>query len=106
MERNSCSNPWVHQVNMRLGKRIATFGSQQMEITADVFNLLNLINNDWGLIRSNFGQSTEFEQRVAPVNLAGFDNRGTADPADDRPRYSVPSVLPTRDQAVLNSSRW
>ena len=106
MERNSCSNPWVHQMNLRLGKRIATFGTQQMEITADVFNLLNLINNDWGLIRSNFGQSTEFEQRVAPVNLVGFDNRGTADPADDRPRYTVPSVLPTRDQAVLNSSRW
>jgi hypothetical protein len=91
---------------MRLGKRLSTFGTQSMEITADIFNLLNLVNNDWGLIRSNFGQSTEFEQRVAPINLAGFDDRGTADPADDRPRYSVPAVLPTRDQAVLNSSRW
>ena len=106
MERNSCSNPWVHQMNLRLGKRIATFGTQQMEVTADVFNFLNLVNNDWGLIRSNFGQSTEFEQRVAPMNVAGFDDRGTADPNDDRPRYTVPAVLPTRDQAVLNSSRW
>ena len=106
MERNTCSNPWVHMVNLRLGKRIATFGTQQMEITADMFNLLNLINNDWGLQRSNFGQSTEFEQRVAPINLAGFDDRGTADRADDRPKYAVPAVLPTRDQVVVNSSRW
>src|SRR4029079_12591900 len=106
MERNTCSNPWVHMVNLRLGKRIATFGTQQMGITADLFNLLNLINNDWGLQRSNFGQSTEFEQRVAPINLAGFDDRGTADRADDRPKYAVPAVVPTRAQVVVNSSRW
>ncbi len=106
MERNSCRNPWVHFIDLRVGKRVKTLRGQQVEITADAFNLLNLLNDDWGLNRSNFGQSTEFEQRVAPLTLAGFDNRGTADPADDRPRYSVPSSVPTRDQVVVNSSRW
>jgi hypothetical protein len=106
MERNSCRNPWAHLMNLRLGKRIGTFRGQQMEITADVQNLLNLLDSDWGLTRSHFGQSTEFEQRVAPINLAGFDDRGTPDPSDDRPRYSVPSALPTRDQVVVDRSRW
>ncbi|HEX9892649.1 MAG TPA: hypothetical protein VGA78_01945, partial [Gemmatimonadales bacterium] len=108
MKRNSCRNPFVHGINMRFGKRINTFRGQSMEITADVFNLLNLINDDWGVIRSNFGQASEFEQRVAPIRVAGFDNRGTPETSDDRPRYSVDALaqFPVRDQAVLNSSRW
>lgn len=102
MKRNSCRNPFVHFIDFRLGKRINTFRGQSMEITADVFNLLNLINSDWGVIRSNFGQGAEFEQRTAPVRLAGFDT------ANNRPVYSVDPAqnFPARDQAVLNSSRW
>jgi outer membrane receptor for ferrienterochelin and colicin len=102
MRRNSCRNPFVHAINMRFGKRINTFRGQSMEITADVFNFLNLLNSEWGVVRSNFGQSSEFEQRVAPIRVAGFDA------ANNRPIYSVDPAqnFPVRDQAVLNSSRW
>ena len=108
MKRNSCRNPFVHFVDLRLGKRIHTFRGQSMEITADVFNLLNLINNDWGVIRSDFGQAAEFEQRTAPVRMVGYDDRGTADVADNRPLYAVDAAttFPVTDQAVLNTSRW
>lgn len=108
MRRNSCRNPFSHFVNARIGKRIGTFRGQQMEITADIFNLLNLIDSDWGVIRSNFGQALEFEQRTAPLRLRGYDDRGTAETTDDRPIYSVDAAnfLPVREQAVLNSSRW
>jgi hypothetical protein len=108
MRRNSCRNPFSHFVNARIGKRIGTFRGQQMEITADIFNLLNLIDSDWGVIRSNFGQAAEFEQRTAPLRLRGYDDRGTAETSDDRPIYSVDAAnfLPVREQAVLSSSRW
>ncbi|MEK6688769.1 MAG: hypothetical protein AABZ01_09955, partial [Gemmatimonadota bacterium] len=102
LERNSCRNPWRHFVDLRLAKRFSTFGNQGMEITADVFNLLNLINNDWGLIR----ETNNFDQKSGVLSVAGWDTRGTADPADDRPRYSVSSVLPTRERVSVEASRW
>jgi hypothetical protein len=90
---------------------VRTFGGQAVEITADVFNLLNLLNDNWGLVReTNF-----FEQRSGLLNLAGYDDRGTANPSDDRARYTIPTRtvggstvanLPNRKQVQTTSSRW
>jgi outer membrane receptor protein involved in Fe transport len=97
MERNSCRNPWTHFVDFRLGKRINTFGSQAMEITADIFNLLNLINSDWGLNRSTSG----FEAATGVLNVAGWDA------ANNRPRYSVANPISVaRERVSVSSSRW
>jgi hypothetical protein len=38
--------------------------------------------------------------------MTGYDTRGTAAQADDRPIYTVPSVLPFKDRVIVNSSRW
>ncbi len=102
MKRGSCRNPWRNFVDMRIAKMFRTFSGQGMEITADVFNLLNLINSDWGLIR----ETNNFDQKSGVLSVAGWDTRGTADPADDRPKYSVSSVLPTRDRVSVEASRW
>jgi hypothetical protein len=96
MERNSCRNPWTHFVDFRLGKRINTFNGQGMEITADIFNLLNLINGDWGLNR----QTSGFEAATGVLNVAGWDA------TNNRPRYSVPSTLPSRERVQVGSARW
>lgn len=96
MERNSCRNPWTHFVDFRMAKRVETFGGQAMEITADIFNLLNLINGDWGLNR----QTSGFESATGLLNVAGWDA------AKNRPRYSVPSSLPSRDRVAVGNSRW
>jgi len=96
MQRGSCRNPWTHFVDFRLGKRIPTFAGQSMEITGDIFNLLNLINSDWGLNRS-----TTFNE-----NLSGLMGVAGWDAANNRPKYSVPSSLPARDRVSVGSSRW
>ena len=67
-----------------------------MEITADIFNLLNLINSDWGLNRST--QSFERTERPDERGRLGRDQQPAA--------YSVPSSLPARDRVSVGSSRW
>jgi len=96
MERNSCRNPWTRFLDMRVAKRIDTFGAQGMEITWDIFNFLNLINGDWGLNR----QTSSFEEATGVLNVAGWDA------TNNRPRYSVPSTLPSRERVQVGSSRW
>lgn len=49
-ERNGLRTPWAHEVDMKLMHEFKLNGSNSHVITVsfDVFNLLNLLNNDWG----------------------------------------------------------
>jgi hypothetical protein len=97
MERGSCRNPWTHFVDFRLAKRIGTFSGQAMEISADIFNLLNLIDGDWGINRL-----TQFnENQSGLLRLAGWDA------TNNRPRYSVNNPINVTPERVdVARSRW
>ena len=74
MERNSCRNPWINRLDARLQKVVPTFAGQTMILSLDVFNLLNMIDSDWGLVK----QTSAFEGQTL-VRLRGWDdlyNRG------------------------------
>jgi hypothetical protein len=74
MERNSCRNPWINRLDARIQKVVPTFKGQMMVLSLDVFNLLNLIDSDWGLVK----QTSTFEGQQL-VRLRGWDalnNRG------------------------------
>jgi len=43
MERNSCRNPWQTFFNARLAKTFTTRGEQRLEVSADIFNVLALL---------------------------------------------------------------
>ncbi len=52
-ERNGMRTPWVHQLDMKLMhefKLNKNNPKQSLQVSLDVFNVLNLINNDWGHI--------------------------------------------------------
>jgi hypothetical protein len=101
MARNSCRNPWVSFVDLRFTKYIPTLSGQALELSADVFNLLNLIDGDWGLVR----ETNLFEQRTL-LNLVGYDTRGTPTTADDRGRYTLSTNNFFRERVQVGSSRW
>jgi hypothetical protein len=65
MRRNSCRNPWVTLMNVRLSKVLPTARGQFIELIADVFNVLNFFDADWGARRSTAG--------TAILNLVGYD---------------------------------
>jgi outer membrane receptor protein involved in Fe transport len=104
MERGSCRNPWQKFLDLRLAKVIPTLRGQSLEVTADVFNFLNLVNKEWGINRetSFFEQVTTWLQ----MSTSQYDTRGTATQADDRGVYTVPTSMPALRRAVVNSSRW
>jgi len=47
-KRNGGVNGFYGTVDLRLSKKIKTFKSQSLEISADVFNFANLLNKNWG----------------------------------------------------------
>ena len=51
MKRNSCRDPWVHETQARLSKRFGLADRRVLEVTADLFNVLNLLDGDLGLVR-------------------------------------------------------
>ncbi|NOT09730.1 MAG: TonB-dependent receptor [Gemmatimonadales bacterium] len=107
MTRGSCRNPWQKIVDLRLAKGIKLVGGQSFLVTADIFNLANLLDPDWGLVRE-----TSFFQQVSFLTMVNtgatqYDTRGTATQSDDRGIYTVPSVMPPRNRVITTGiSRW
>ena len=93
MERNSCRNPWINRLDARLQKVVPTFAGQTMILSLDVFNLLNMIDSDWGLVK----QTSAFEGQTL-VRLRGWDN------LNNRGIYSL--SLPIVNRVDPNSSVW
>jgi hypothetical protein len=97
--RGACRNPWQNVIDMRLGWNAPEFiKGQHLELQMDVFNVLNLVNSDWGL----FEQEAGFENHSAQfLRAVGYDA------ANNRPIYSF--TEPTEVRSVVLSptrSRW
>jgi len=103
MRRNSCRQPWQRFMDVRLAKVIRTLSGQSLQVSAEIFNFLNMVNSEWGINRETPLTQLEF---VTLLNMTGYDTRGTADQSDDRGRYTVPTTMPAVNRAIVNSSRW
>jgi hypothetical protein len=51
MERNSCRSPFQHRFDLSVKQSLPAVRGQQLSLQLDIFNFLNLLNNDWGQIR-------------------------------------------------------
>lgn len=53
MARNSCSSPWVHTANASLRQQLPTRwnSGHALSLDVEIFNVLNLLNPRWGLLR-------------------------------------------------------
>jgi hypothetical protein len=69
LARNSCRNPWFGTLNARLTKAIPTAGGQSLELSANVYNVLNLLNHQWGQARF-----TTLAPWVDMMRLVGYDS--------------------------------
>jgi len=48
LARNSCRNPWFGTVSAKLAKDFSTTAGQSVQLTADIYNVLNMLNRRWG----------------------------------------------------------
>jgi hypothetical protein len=51
MERNSCRGPWENLLNVSLRQTLPEVRGQRLTAQLDVFNFLNLLNDEWGVNR-------------------------------------------------------
>lgn len=65
-ERNGGTNPWQHRIDVRASRSFNTINGQRAELVVDIFNFANLLNSDWGGIRS-------VGNRETLLNVTGFD---------------------------------
>jgi hypothetical protein len=90
LHRNSCRDPWVSIMNARFSKVVPTTGGQSIELIADLFNALNLLDGDWGVRR--------FIENTRLLTLVGYDA------ANGRGIYSFSAQDPNvRDH---EATRW
>jgi len=93
MARGSCRNGWLGFLNARLTKAVPVAGGQHLEITADVFNLLNLMSPRWGRYRD-----VTTSPSVQLLQLVGWDAA--------RGRGIYRFVSPPRGVVDDVASRW
>jgi hypothetical protein len=101
MQRNSCRNPTVTALDARIAKTLNQKSVRRVEISADVFNLPNLLNRRWGIVRE-----TSDREFIPLMTVVGWDT------AHNRPQYSIAipqggaPILPSIDGALRDASRW
>jgi hypothetical protein len=99
VERGACRNPWTEFLNLRgTWKSPDVIKGQGFELQLDVFNVLNLLNNKWGLI----DQATGFENvGSSPLQAVGYDA------ANQRPIYKFAAPASVVNTVYSpTSSRW
>jgi hypothetical protein len=97
MRRNTCRNPWTHLVDARLSHPIALPSGRTLGLMLDTFNVLNLLNAEWGVVR----RTTDYSQNVHAVTalqLVGYDT------VRDRGVYNVSPVQ--RGRIDPDAGRW
>ena len=92
MERNSCRNPWRTFLDARVSKTFPTIRSQNVEFTANIYNVLALLGVG-GIIRA-----TSTNENIALLNRTGYST------ALGRGIYSL--LLPPRNVVQYPDSRW
>ena len=78
MERNSCTSPFQKSLDGSIRQALPRLRGQSLTVQLDIFNLLNLINSDWGalelpVLSSNFPQQAVLraQSRTAgPLNTS------------------------------------
>jgi carboxypeptidase family protein len=48
--RNACRSPWQNRLDLRVSHSVLV-GNLDLSLQADLINLLNFVNSDWGLVR-------------------------------------------------------
>ena len=55
MRRNSCRNPWQNLVNLTLRQTLPRMGNRSLTLELGIYNLLNLLNHNWGQAKTAGG---------------------------------------------------
>jgi hypothetical protein len=98
LQRGACRNPWNDYFDVRLTWTSPNWKGQRIEAQWDIFNVLNLLNPQWG----HYNEVTPFET-AAPnfLSAVGYD------PVNRRPIYSFSAPSSVSNTVYSpTQSRW
>jgi hypothetical protein len=96
-ERNGALLPWLNRVDLRITQDVRVFGVHGLQLTFDVLNFGNLINNEWGVSKSPV-QTNLMQYR-------GVDAQGNATfTVNNAPGSSAPATESFRDNININNT--
>lgn len=104
-ERNTANAPWVNQLDLSISQEIpGFFKGHKGEIRFDIFNVLNMIDKDWGVERR-----AAFPLERVLANSAGVDANGryiyNINPYLNGNGDYTPQALPV-NESFNPSQRW
>lgn len=104
MERNSCRAPWVNTLNLKAKVGLPVPSTRgRVALTLDMFNVLNLLNQDWGLEQAPAFNTMDLLQLRGRDNATGdmqFDYDGWTETDE------TDTVRAVRQYTTYFSSRW
>jgi hypothetical protein len=71
MARDSCSNPWYNTLDISVRQRLPQIGQHKVSLALDIYNAMNLVNSNWGKIRTFTGNTEASLLTVASRDGAG-----------------------------------
>jgi hypothetical protein len=101
IERNACREPWQSQLDTRFTFRVPTIRGQRAEISLDILNVPNLLNEEWGVVKYVPNATIDL------LELRGWDsanNRGYFQPTSQVRLNENGEADPF--QVLSGNSRW
>jgi hypothetical protein len=65
LPRNDCASPWTNTLNLSVSQALPIFRQQNVSVQLDVFNFLNLLNDEWG-------ERTFIDPQVTAITFRGL----------------------------------
>ena len=97
MERNSCRNPWFDRFDVTIEQQLPRIRGERVTLRVDIFNFANLLNKNWGQVRSATGN--------ANLGLLQVQSMTSADPATQVPNVTFnPGFI--RFPSLLNAGQF
>ena len=96
--RHTCSSSWIHLIDVRVMQEIRFGDDQLIELTFDIENLGNMLNDDWGRVE---GFVQPFNAPVVTASFAADENSASG---YDRSQYVYSDfTLPVANVAKVPS---
>jgi len=103
-DKNIGKTPWVHKLDLSVRQEVPFVFGGKLELMADVENVLNMIDKDWGTI-----QQVGFPYTASLVNVTCLQTVGGAaatTPGQPCAQYRYSSFRAPNEATNINGSLW
>lgn len=112
VDRGTAREPWTNYLDLQLTQRVETFGGQSVEFSASMFNVLNFLNEEWGVrkgVSFNNYRAFDFQQYVDQDFIDNNPEYGLSSGDIGKPvvNFDAENVTEERLYSISDlSSRW